>query len=81
MYWLDKLTNQNNTRRTTMNIGADLELIKNKLFLKENSSIYYDDYTREYFDKAYRDFWNKNTERKAGYEYTTQNTTANIVYN
>ena len=70
MYWLDKLTNQNNTRRTTMNIGADLELIKNKLFLKENSSIYYDDYTREYFDKAYRDFWNKNTERKAGYEYT-----------
>ncbi|WP_417009193.1 SusC/RagA family TonB-linked outer membrane protein [Bacteroides congonensis] len=70
MYWLDKLTNQNNTRRTTMNIGADIELIKNKLFLKENSSIYYNDYTREYFDKAYRDFWNKNTERKAGYEYT-----------
>ncbi len=31
LYWLDKLTNKNNTRKTTLNIGADLELIKDKL--------------------------------------------------
>ncbi len=64
LYWLDKLTNQNNTRRTTLNIGADLELIKDKLYLRENSSLYYSDYTKETFDKAYRDYWNENTERK-----------------
>ena len=63
LYWLDKLTNQNNTRRTTLNIGADLEL-------RENSSLYYSDYTKETFDKAYRDYWNENTERKASFEYT-----------
>lgn len=70
LYWLDKLTNQNNTRRTTLNIGADLELIKDKLYLRENSSLYYSDYTKETFDKAYRDYWNENTERKASFEYT-----------
>ena len=69
LYWLDKLTNKNNTRKTTLNIGADLELIKDKLFLRENSSIYYEDYTRELFDKEYRDYWNVNTERKASFDY------------
>ena len=69
LYWLDKLTNKNNTRRTTLNIGADLELIKNKLFLRENSSLYYDDYTKETFDKEYRDYWNVNTERNASFRY------------
>ena len=54
LYWLDKLTNKNNTRKTTLNIGADWELIKDKLFLRENSSVYYEDYTRELFDKEYR---------------------------
>ena len=67
LYWLDKLTNKNNTRKTTLNIGADLELVKDKLFLRENSSIYYEDYTRELFDKEYRDYWNVNTERKASF--------------
>ena len=69
LYWLDKLTNKNNTRKTTLNIGADLELVKDKLFLRENSSIYYEDYTRELFDKEYRDYWNVNTERKASFAY------------
>ncbi len=69
LYWLDKLTNKNNTRKTTLNIGADLKLIKDKLFLRENSSIYYEDYTRELFDKEYRDYWNVNTERKASFDY------------
>ena len=69
LYWLDKLTNKNNTRKTTLNIGADLELIKDKLFLRENSSVYYEDYTRELFDKEYRDYWNVNTERKASFDY------------
>lgn len=69
LYWLDKLTNTNNTRKTTLNIGADLELIKNKLFLRESSSIYYEDYTKETFDKEYRDYWNVNTERKASFDY------------
>ena len=39
LYWLDKLTNKNNTRRTTMNIGFDLEILKDKLYLRENSSL------------------------------------------
>lgn len=69
LYWLDKLTNKNNTRRTTLNIGADLELVKNKLYLRENSSVYYDDYTKETFDKEYRDYWSVNTERYASYQY------------
>ena len=69
LYWLDKLTNKNNTRKTTLNIGADLEPVKDKLFLRENSSIYYEDYTRELFDKEYRDYWNVNTERKASFAY------------
>lgn len=69
LYWLDKLINKNNTRRTTLNIGADLELVKNKLYLRENSSVYYDDYTKETFDKEYRDYWSVNTERYASYQY------------
>lgn len=69
LYWMDKLTNKNNTRRTTLNIGADLELLKNKLYLRENSSLYYDDYTKETFDKEYRDYWSVNTERYASYLY------------
>ena len=70
LYWLDKLTNKNNTRKTTMNIGADLELIKDKLYLKENSSIYYNDYTKETFNKANTDAWgNNNTDRSASFEY------------
>lgn len=51
LYWLDKLTNKNNTRRTTMNIGFDLEILKDKLFLRENSSLYYSDYTKEHLIK------------------------------
>lgn len=69
LYWLDKLTNKNNTRRTTMNIGFDLELWKNKLFLRENSSLYYLDYTQETFDKEYRDYWSVNSTRAASYQY------------
>lgn len=69
LYWMDKLTNKNNTRRTTLNIGADLELLKNKLYLRENSSLYYDDYIKETFDKEYRDYWSVNTERYASYLY------------
>lgn len=69
LYWLDKLTNKNNTRRTTMNIGFDLEILKDKLYLRENSSLYYSDYTKETFDKEYRDYWNVNTLRKASFTY------------
>lgn len=69
LYWLDKLTNKNNTRRTTMNIGFDLEILKDKLFLRENSSLYYSDYTKETFNKEYRDYWNVNTVRSASFYY------------
>ena len=69
LYWLDKLTNKNNTRRTTLNIGFDLEILKDKLFLRENSSLYYLDYTKETFEKEYRDYWSVNSTRYASYDY------------
>lgn len=69
LYWLDKLTNQNNTRRTTVNVGFDLEILKDKLYLRESSSLYYQDYTKETFDKEYRDYWSVNSTRAASYDY------------
>ena len=68
LYWLDRFINNNNTRRTTLNIGADLEIIKNKLFLRENSSVYYNDYTNETFNKSYQDFWNNDSNGKTNKE-------------
>lgn len=53
-YWKDKLTRKNKTRRTTFNIGAQLDIIPKKLILTEASSLYYIDYEFESFDKKYK---------------------------
>lgn len=74
LYWKDIFTNKNNTRRTSFNIGFDLELLKDKLYLKETSSLYYTDYTKETFTKAYTSYWDNNSKRQSSAEYsrTTQ---------
>lgn len=54
LYWKDKLTRKNKTRRTTFNIGAQLDIIPKKLILTEASSLYYIDYEFESFDKKYK---------------------------
>ncbi len=54
LYWKEKLSRKNKTRKTTFNIGAQLELIPKKLFLNENSSLYYVDYQFESFDKKFQ---------------------------
>lgn len=54
LYWKDKLDRSDNTRRTTMNIGFNLDIIPKKLILKENSSLYYLDNQKENFDKMYQ---------------------------
>lgn len=69
LYWKDIFTNTNNTRRTSFNIGFDLELLKDKLFLKETSSLYYTDYTKETFTKAYTSYWGDSTNRASSTEY------------
>ena len=68
LYWLDRFINNNNTRRTTLNIGAVHEIIKNKLFYRDNISVYYNDYTNETFNKSYQDFWNNDSNGKTNKE-------------
>lgn len=53
LYWKDKLSRINNTRKTTFNVGGSWEIIPG-LTLNENSSIYYIDNEQEDFDKAYQ---------------------------
>lgn len=54
LYWVSKLSRKNKTRRTSFNIGAQLEIIPKKLLLTENSSVYYTDYQFESFNKKYK---------------------------
>ena len=69
LYWKDIFTNKNTTRKTSFNIGFDLELLKDKLYLKENSSLFYTDYTRETFTKEYHSYWDNSTRRESSAEY------------
>lgn len=76
LYWKDKLSRSDNTRRTTMNIGFSLDIIPKKLVLKENSSLYYLDNQKEKFNKKYQ-FQNSGTpdasrEAEAYYEKQVQ---------
>ena len=54
LYYKDKLTNTNGTRRSTYNIGFDLEIIPKKLILKENSALYHVDDQTDKFEKSYQ---------------------------
>lgn len=54
LYYKDKLTNTNGIRRSTYNIGFDLQIIPEKLVLKANSALYHVDNQTDKFDKAYQ---------------------------
>jgi TonB-linked SusC/RagA family outer membrane protein len=71
LYWINKLISSNDTRRSTYNTGFKWELLPS-LFLKATANIYYIDYTKEDFNKAYQaqTAANPTTARVAGAEYT-----------
>ena len=68
-YWKDIFTNRNTTRKTSFNIGFDVEILKDKLYLKENSSLFYTDYTAEKFTKEYHSYWANSTTRESSAKY------------
>lgn len=53
-YYRDKLTSENSTRKSTYNIGFDLDIIPKKLVFSGNSSLYHYDYQKETFNKSYQ---------------------------
>lgn len=71
LYWTNKLSRKNKTRRTTFNIGLQAEIIPKKLFLTENSSLYYIDYQYESFNKKYQlqNSTTPNSNREASFKY------------
>lgn len=75
LYYKDKLTNTNGTRRSTYNIGFDLEIIPKKLILKENSALYHVDDQTDKFEKSYQqqNATSPNLTRKAEAKYIKQN--------
>ena len=55
LYWMDKYNNDNSDRTETFTLGFDWYLIPKKLKLTVNSSLYYELYQLEGFNKAYYD--------------------------
>ncbi len=53
LYWLEKRIRLNNARKTTFNLGAKWEIIKD-LSLNANINIYYTDDKNETFDKSFK---------------------------
>ena len=75
LYYKDKLTNTNGIRRSTYNIGFDLQIIPEKLVLKANSALYHVDNQTDKFDKAYQqqNSSTPNLTRQAEAKYVKEN--------
>ncbi|MGL5681609.1 MAG: SusC/RagA family TonB-linked outer membrane protein [Marinifilaceae bacterium] len=54
LYWKDKLERSNTTQRGTWTVGFQWDIIPNKLFLKEQSSIYYLNNYQDSFDHKFK---------------------------
>ncbi len=70
LYWKDKFTRDNSTRRTTYNTGFKLDILPNKLVLDANASLYHSDEQKEQFDLEFQqqNSGSPNTTRSA-YSY------------
>lgn len=75
LYYRDRLTNKNGTRRTTYNIGFNLDIIPEKLVLVGNSMLYHVDAQTDRFNLAYQqqNAASPNTTREAEGKYVKQN--------
>lgn len=53
-YYRSRLTNENNTRKSTYNLGFDFDILPKKLVWSTNASLYHYDYQNESFNKSYQ---------------------------
>lgn len=53
-YYRPRLTRENCTRKSTYNLGWDLDIIPKKLTWSANASLYHYDYQNEKFDKSFQ---------------------------
>lgn len=86
LYYKDKLTRLNGTRRTTFSGGFKLDIIPQKLALNGNASVYHEDHQEEKFNKAYQQQNSNtpNTTREASAIYRKRNqqqVSATLTYN
>ena len=75
LYYKDRLTRKNGTRRQTYTMGFTLDIIPQKLVLNGNASLYHYDHQEEEFNKKYQtqNSNTPNTTRQARAKYLKRN--------